>query len=221
MKRFETGVYRAVAPLCAIFLLATSITLDAYIGKERLSRIRERYGPFVATRFKYLDELVESLKSAEPRKKLEEVNDFWNGVRYGSDRKVWGKKDYWATPFEFLVKDRGDCEDYVIAKYFTLKEAGIPLEKLYFVYVRVRGKKTPHMVLAYYETPDSEPLILDSINYRVFPASKRQDIVPVYTFNGELLERYASHSRNGLKEKNRKVKRKWEELMQRMKRNDL
>ncbi|WP_201353693.1 transglutaminase-like cysteine peptidase [Hydrogenimonas urashimensis] len=203
-----------------LLFLTASVSLDAYIAQKRLQRLRARYGPFVAARFKYLDELVESLRHADTRRKLEETNDFWNGVRYGSDLRVWGKKDYWATPSEFLLKDRGDCEDYVIAKYFTLKDLGIDPKKLYFVYVRVRNRKIPHMVLAYYETPEAEPLILDSINYRIFPASKRKDIIPVYTFNGELLERYSNHSRNGLKEKNRKVKRKWEDLMQRMKRNE-
>jgi predicted transglutaminase-like cysteine proteinase len=215
-----TGSYRAAMLLCTLFFLTASVSLDAYIGTRKLLRIRAKYGPFVAARFKYLDELVESLKDADPERKLEEVNDFWNGVRYGSDRKVWGKKDYWATPFEFLLKDRGDCEDYVIAKYFTLKDLGMDPKKLYFVYVRVKGKKRPHMVLAYYEKPDAEPLILDSINYRIFPASRRRDIVPVYTFNGELLERFSTHSRDGLKEKNRKVRRKWEDLVQRMKRNE-
>jgi predicted transglutaminase-like cysteine proteinase len=220
LKKDFSGFFWTLSLLCAVALTTASLPLGAYIGQQRLQRIRDHYGPFVAARFKYLDELVESLKGADLHKKLTGVNDFWNGVRYGSDRKVWGKKDYWATPFEFLLKDRGDCEDYVIAKYFTLKDLGIDPGKLYFVYVRVRGKKRPHMVLAYYETPRAEPLILDSINYKIFPASKRRDIVPVYTFNGELLERFSDHSRRGLKEKNRKVKRKWEDLMHRMKRNE-
>ncbi|WP_300368291.1 transglutaminase-like cysteine peptidase [Hydrogenimonas sp.] len=207
------------ALLATIVLTAASMT-HAYVGQSRLQQIEADYGPFAANRFKYLNELLETLKDADLRTKLSEVNDFWNGVSYGSDAKVWGKKDYWATPFEFLLKDRGDCEDYVIAKYFTLKELGVDPKKLYFVYVRVRGKKVPHMVLAYYESPQAEPLILDSINYKVFPASKRKDIIPVYTFNGELLERFSDHTRKGLKEKNRKVKRKWEDLVHRMERNE-
>ncbi|WP_456451682.1 transglutaminase-like cysteine peptidase [Hydrogenimonas sp.] len=212
---------RRVAALAAGLWLFSAALVQAYFTPSQLQKIEAKYGPFAAARFKYLNELYDTLKDADTRTKLDEVNDFWNGVRYGSDRKVWGKRDYWATPFEFLVKDRGDCEDYVIAKYFTLKELGIDPGKLYFVYVRVRGYKTPHMVLAYYETPEAEPLILDSLNLRVFPASKRRDIVPVYTFNGDLLERFGDHSKKGLREKSRKVKRKWEDLMHRMQRNEL
>ena len=221
METLNARLYRAALLLCAFFFLTASLSLDAYMGKERLLRIRDKYGPFVAARFKYLDELYDTLKDADIRTKLDRVNDFWNGVRYGSDRKIWGKRDYWATPFEFLLKDRGDCEDYVIAKYFTLKELGVDPAKLYFVYVRVKGKKKPHMVLAYYEKPDAEPLILDSINYRIFPASRRGDIIPVYTFNGEILNRFSDRSRDGLNDKNRRVKRKWEDLVERMERNEL
>lgn len=218
LRNLFRALHRAL-PAAAVLFAAT--LSSAYVYKSRLAELEKRYGHFVAMRFKYLDELVDSLRNADIRTKLEEVNDFWNGVRYGSDRKVWGKKDYWATPFEFLLKDRGDCEDYVIAKYFTLKALGVDPARLYFVYVRVRGYKRPHMVLAYYPDPKSEPLILDSINLRVFPASRRRDIVPVYTFNGDLLERYGNHSRKGLAKKSRLVRRKWEDLMHRMKGNPL
>ncbi len=186
-----------------------------------LQKVEARYGPFAAARFKYLKELYDQLRHADIHTKLDEVNDFWNGVRYAPDQKVWGKRDYWATPYEFLLKDRGDCEDYVIAKYFTLVKLGVDPKKLYFVYCRVRGYRRAHMVLAYYETPNAEPLILDNLNLKVFPASKRPDIIPVYTFNGALLERYGNRSRRGLAQKSRKVRRKWEDLMQRIKRNDI
>ncbi|WP_353663257.1 transglutaminase-like cysteine peptidase [Hydrogenimonas sp. SS33] len=211
----KKSVFWAVAAASAILFAAAAA--DAFIYKNRLAEIKKAYGPFVAARFRYLDELVDSLRDADIRKKLNEVNDFWNGVRYAPDLKVWGKRDYWATPFEFLLRDRGDCEDYVIAKYFTLKALGIGPSKLYFVYARVRGRRGPHMVLAYYETPKSEPLILDNLNLRVFPASKRKDIIPVYTFNGELLERFRDHSSRGLAKKNLTVRRKWEDLIHRMK----
>ena len=220
--RFLRNLLRALRralPAAAVLLAAT--LSSAYVYKSRLAELEKRYGHFAAMRFKYLDELVDSLRNADVRTKLEEVNDFWNGVRYAPDRRVWGKKDYWATPFEFLLKDRGDCEDYVIAKYFTLKALGVDPSRLYFVYVRVRGNRTPHMVLAYYPDSKSEPLILDSINLRIFPASRRRDIAPVYTFNGDLLERYGNHSSKGLAKKSRLVRRKWEDLMHRMKGNPL
>jgi len=41
------------------------------------------------------------------------------------------------------------------------------------------------MVLAYYSTPEAEPLILDNLINDIKPASIRNDLVPVYSFNGE------------------------------------
>ena len=41
------------------------------------------------------------------------------------------------------------------------------------------------MVLAYYEQPDSEPLILDNLIAEIKPSSQRDDLLPVYSFNGE------------------------------------
>ncbi len=183
-----------------------------------ISSMQERYGPFAAARFRYLEELVESLKDSDDMTKLEKVNDFWNGVRYGTDPSVWGKRDYWATPYETLIKDRGDCEDYVIAKYFTLKRVGFDAKKLYFVYARVKGKNISHMVLAYYNDDRSDPLILDNINLKIFSSKDRKDLVPVYTFNGELLQRFADKSAGGLVKKELIVKRKWNDLIERMKR---
>jgi len=49
-------------------------------------------------------------------------NRFWNKVPYYSDLDHWKVEDYWATPIEMLASNGGDCEDYSIAKYFSLKE---------------------------------------------------------------------------------------------------
>ena len=53
-----------------------------------------------------------------------------------SDEKLWGQSDYWASRMESIGQNAGDCEDYVIAKFFTLIDLGIPQEKLYFTYVK-------------------------------------------------------------------------------------
>lgn len=152
--------------------------------------------------------------------KLEAVNDFYNGVRYAPDIKVYNKKDYWATPYEFLGKDQGDCEDYVIAKYFALKYLGVDTKKLFFTYVRSTRFKAPHMVLTYFETPRSEPLILDNTNHRIFPASKRKDLIPIYNFNGDSLYK-ASKTGKGEEVKQKKSHKKWDELLENMKKRKI
>lgn len=114
---------------------------------------------------------------------LRQVNDFFNQVAFSSDINHWNREDYWATPSEMLASFGGDCEDYAIAKYLSLKEIGIPVAQLRMTYVRVVKHNEPHMVLAYYPTPDADPLILDNLTGDIRPASQRTDLEPVYGFN--------------------------------------
>ncbi|NQD96992.1 hypothetical protein HP532_30480, partial [Pseudomonas sp. CrR25] len=122
--------------------------------------------------------------SLDERTKLEAVNDFINrSVAYGTDRDIWGVDEYWATPLQTLTSGRGDCEDFAIGKYFTLVRMGVPSEKLRLTFVKALKRNQAHMVLAYYAAPSAEPLILDSLERRISPASERNDLLPVYAFN--------------------------------------
>ncbi|HFE37506.1 MAG TPA: transglutaminase, partial [Gammaproteobacteria bacterium] len=66
---------------------------------------------------------------------LNQVNQFINQARYVPDIRQWGEIDYWATPAEFLMSNAGDCEDYAIAKYYTLIAIGIPADKMRLTHV--------------------------------------------------------------------------------------
>jgi predicted transglutaminase-like cysteine proteinase len=143
---------------------------------------------------KWADLVVDSRDISEARK-LEVVNLFFNrSIWFVNDIDHWRKREYWATPMETMATLGGDCEDFSIAKYFTLRELGVADEKLRLTYVRVEGIDNPHMVVAYYETRNAEPLILDNLTNRVWPASKRKDLTPVYSFNGESLWRARTFS---------------------------
>lgn len=81
----------------------------------------------------------------------------------------------------------GDCEDFAIAKYFSLIAMGMAPAKMRMVYVRAQngGVVQAHMVLAYYPEPNAEPLILDNLITDMRPASRRPDLAPVFSFNAE------------------------------------
>jgi len=104
---------------------------------------------------------------------------------------TWGEKDYWATPLQTIGRLQGDCEDFSIAKYVTLLLAGVEIDKLRITYVKANmsessGYRTQaHMVLAYYASPASEPLVLDNLIMEVRRASLRQDLTPIYGFNSK------------------------------------
>ena len=116
---------------------------------------------------------------------LADVNRTLNRIRFLDDSEHWGKEDYWATPAESVGSNGGDCEDFAIAKYFLLKELGVPIAKLRMTYVKATKLNQAHMVLAYYPRPEAEPLVLDNLEDAVRPASQRPDLIPVYSFNDE------------------------------------
>ncbi len=143
---------------------------------------------------------------------LKQVNGFFNQVTYVNDQQHWGAEDYWATPVEMLGSFGGDCEDYSISKYLSLKEMGVPIEKLRITYVRALRLGESHMVLAYYPTPDAEPLILDNLNGTILPASQRTDLEPVYSVNDDDLWVPGSASRKG----GASNVRLWRDLLQKL-----
>ena len=111
-------------------------------------------------------------KGLAEHKQLANVNQFFNQLNFVNDDQLWGKNDYWATPLEFIGSNAGDCEDFTIAKYFSLLELGVSDKKLRLVYVKAIILNQFHMVLAYYSSPSAEPLILDDINPEITTASK-------------------------------------------------
>lgn len=131
--------------------------------------------------------LIEDSRSLSVVEKLTQVNSFFNQMEFVDDDILWAKEDYWATPIEFLGMQAGDCEDFTIAKYFTLRELDVPDEKLRLVYVKALTLNQHHMVLAYYHKPTSVPVLLDNIDKELKPALKRPDLLPIYSFNAENL----------------------------------
>ncbi len=210
------NILKLLLILSALFVTLT-YAQKPYVEKQLADRITKKYKMFAKKRFEALEKTLNSVKNGSDLEKLEAVNKFYNGVRYMSDIKVYGKKDYWATPWQFLGKDKGDCEDYVISKYFALIYLGVDSKKLFFTYVKSSKFKAAHMVLTYFKTPRSEPLILDNNNHKIFPASKRKDLTPIYNFNGESLYR-ANRSGTGTKVSGQKAHKKWDQLKLNMKR---
>ena len=158
--------------------------------QKLLQTARQRYGANgVQQTQAWLDMLGRS-QSAQESDKIKSVNDFWNQHVHGAeDIAIWKQTDYWATPLESLGKRQGDCEDYVIGKYFSLIALGVPAEKLRFVYVKARiggpssRVQVAHMVLGYYSKPEAIPLVLDNLLSTILPATQRRDLVPVFSFN--------------------------------------
>ena len=157
------------------------------VSEQLIEVYSRRFGPEARARLEAWKRDAAARKRSPGREAamLSEVNRMLNRVRFVDDRVHWGEVDYWATPAESVGSNGADCEDFSIAKYFLLKELGVPIARLRLTYVKSLKLNQAHMVLAYYERPDAEPLVLDNLEDRVRPASQRADLVPVYSFNDE------------------------------------
>lgn len=172
-------------------ILAVSLSLKSASSAEKyvidgaiLTALSQQYGPHAIKRAQHLVGVMNEIKDANESVKIERINTFFNTVPYAHDIKTWGKPDYWATLFEIVGTDRADCEDYVIAKFFILKELGVDTSKLYFTHVRaMKYKFSSHLVLTYYPQYESVPYVLDNLYQKVLPATQRGDLVVIGTYS--------------------------------------
>lgn len=211
-----TWPLRIATALVSFVLLLTVQASDPFqLDPEVLEKVEKIYGREAKQRLLNWQDLVRDDRSTSDLAKLEKVNAFFNQVQFIDDVLLWKEKDYWATPVEFLVQDGGDCEDFSIAKYFTLKRMGVDEDKLNMTYVKALALNQAHMVVTYYETPDAEPLILDNLNPEILAASRRSDLIPVFSFNGSGLWLAKERSR-GKKVGTSDRYRRWKDLLERM-----
>ncbi|WP_158681665.1 transglutaminase-like cysteine peptidase [Microbulbifer pacificus] len=186
-----------------------------HLSRSLLQKTQTSYGTQAHARLVRWQQLVEKQAQALEWHRLLRINHFFNTIPFAEDRDHWGREDYWATPVEFLASNAGDCEDYAIAKLFSLTAALIAPEKLRLAYVNAITLNQAHMVLLYSANPGEHPLVLDNLTKEVMPARDRTDLVPVYSFNatGLWLNRKLD---SATKVRNHPGSALWEELLQRI-----
>lgn len=184
-----------------------------------IERIRREHSPAAAEHVAQWGELMRQLPALDEMTRLRRVNAFFNRIPGATDASLWGEPDYWATPLELLVRNGGDCEDYALAKYFTLKAGGIAVEKLRITYVRAwlpkQQRVEAHMVLSYYPSLEADPLILDNLVAEIRPAPERTDLTPTHHFNAEGLWSARQRGQNGRLGDATRINR-WVDLLARM-----
>ena len=180
-----------------------------------VAALNDNYGQRAALRGRAWLTIMANAGDASSADKLDKVNSFFNQLQFIDDSKLWGIENYWATPIEFIGVNGGDCEDFAIAKYFSLLELGIADEKMRITMVKSLTLDQYHMVVAYYPTPGAVPLILDNIDGEIKPADQRNDLLPVYSFNGKQLWLNKEKGQGVLAGKSQRLKR-WSNLNQRM-----
>ncbi len=217
---FEVSAGQRVLIVFAVFLLVfATLSAPSLLNQKQLAALQSLYGKAAVERIEGWQSLLLDSQELDELEKLTRVNDFLNQMRFLNDMEHWGKKDYWATPIEFIATAGGDCEDFSIAKYFSLRELGVSTEKLRLIYVKAVTINQAHMVLGYYESPDAEPLILDNLQSTIQPASQRTDLIPSYSFNANSLWQAKMLREGGKKVGKSENIGIWKTLVERMQEN--
>ncbi|MDZ3994401.1 hypothetical protein PspTeo4_33576 [Pseudomonas sp. Teo4] len=214
-------ILKTVVRCFGLATLLAGLLLGALHADWDFSQISRKsqalYGPLGAgqARIDAWQHLMATQQQGSELERLQAVNRFFNQqLRYVEDVDLWHETDYWATPIQALIKGAGDCEDYAIAKYFSLRRMGIPSEKLRITYVKALRQNRAHMVLTYYSSPQAQPLVLDSLMDAIKPASQRTDLLPVYAFNGEGL--WLTGATGNKKVGDTKRLSRWQDLLKKM-----
>ena len=206
--------------LASLLLLLTLITIFVHAStllneQQVISALNKHYGERAAKRGKTWLTILSNSQALSELEKLKKVNQFFNQLRFIDDSKIWGEENYWATPLEFIGANGGDCEDFAIAKYFTLLEMGIEDKKMRITMVKALALNQYHMVLAYYDQPSAIPLILDNLDGEIKRANLRKDLYPVYSFNGKQLWLNKEKGQGVVSGTSERITR-WKNLNQRM-----
>ena len=221
----DRSALRTLSPrlpaILSALLLAALVAAPVYTGEQlvlperTLEQAEQQHGPGARKRLLAWQELLRTDRADSDRAKIERVNRFFNRLNFVDDALHWQKTDYWATPVEFLASGGGDCEDFAIAKYFTLLDHGIDEHKLTLTYVKALKLNQAHMVLTYYPSPRAEPLVLDNLVDAILPSSERRDLVPVYSLNGSGLWLARQRGRGRQVGDSSRLQR-WQEMLARM-----
>lgn len=176
-----------------LVLIGIGFTVGAAPDLDKMLQLaQQRYGTTGTQNVQQWRTLLREAHGLPDPEKIKRVNAFFNRrIAFREDAEIWGAADYWATPLETLGRGAGDCEDFTIAKYVTLKLLDVPIERMRLIYVRAKiggphsSISQAHMVLGYYATPGEEPLVLDNLITDIRSASHRSDLQPVFSFNSD------------------------------------
>jgi predicted transglutaminase-like cysteine proteinase len=126
--------------------------------------------------------VIDDARRLDGRERLDAVNRAVNeAIHYTTDMVQFGVVDVWSAPLATFTTGRGDCEDYAIAKYVALREAGVAAEDLRILLVRDTAIRDDHAVLATRQA--GHWLILDNRNMRLIDDSDIKHFMPLFAID--------------------------------------
>ena len=161
-----------------LLILLTSVLLLATYPSFTNSELRAINKNSIIAKNRIVDyqNTLLTLKTLDKEIQLNRMNFYLNRLLPQYDDVINNKLDNWATPKEFLTVGYGDCEDYVIIKYYSLIKLGFDEKKLYLTLVKEKFRGGNHMVLTYFKTQGKSPLVLDNLSFKILDLNTREDL---------------------------------------------
>jgi len=123
---------------------------------------------------------LRGIKDKSRAEQRQEVNRYVNERPYRLDLDTYGQDDYWAVVKEFLPHG-GDCEDFAISKFFSLRWLGVPADDLRLLLVQDTNLRVQHAVLIVFDS--GEVWVLDNQSPQVMPQDTIVHYTPLYSVN--------------------------------------
>ena len=157
--------------------LADSLASEA----AELARCRAEPATCTASAPRLID-IIAQARLLDGRRKLAAVQQAVNlALRYSSDSEQHGAPDVWLTPLAAFASGRGDCEDYAIAKFLALREAGVAPADLRILITHNRADLSAHAVLAVRQ--EERWIILDNRRMGAIEDRHLLDLDPLYALD--------------------------------------
>ena len=190
-----------IGPFGAIEMVAHNASNRVAQWNRALSAMREQSPQFAAclqdsekcqgAAMSAWRDMMFTLQNADKVTQVRMVNTFFNRWQYREDRDVYGKSDVWATPAEFMANS-GDCEDYAIAKYFTLSALGFTDRQLRIMAVINNTSGAGHSVLA--ANVEGTIYVLDNLSNTVLrDTDYAQNYTPRFAVNASGIWAYSTN----------------------------
>lgn len=126
--------------------------------------------------------LIGDLRPQNRLRQIITVNKWFNRLPYKYDEDAYQQTDYWADTKELLTS-RGDCEDFALSKYYTLRQLGFAPEQMQVTMVYDRENFINHAVLMVYI--DGTRYMMDIYSDTTEPSAMGKRYKPIYSFNEE------------------------------------
>jgi predicted transglutaminase-like cysteine proteinase len=165
------------------------LVADIRAESEILARCRSNAQHCPPAARKFLNVIADG-RAHDGRARIGVINRAINlAIRPMSDLAQWGVLDRWSAPLATLTSGRGDCEDYAIAKYVALREAGVDENDVRLVIVRDLANGEDHAVVA--ARADEKWIMLDNRRLTLVEDSAMPHVLPLFAFDQDGVKRFA------------------------------